>query len=92
MLPTEAKLRAEKCDIRTIDISDSKYAALVAYYHVSAVPVYIYVRTTAKGDFDSGYRMLGWQPESRLRRFCSSPGVATVGSATKNAVNALLGP
>jgi hypothetical protein len=92
MKPVEAALLTKGCDIRLVDAQDPKNAALVAYYKVRPVPVYIYVISTAKGDFDSGHRLLGPQSEKVLHQFCISPGLAKVSSVARRLIDAVFDP
>ncbi len=87
--PVVEQVRKEGYDIRPVDFDKRK--DLVAYYHITKVPTCVYVLTTARGDFDSGARIVGLATAGQLRRFCYAPGVVTVGAATRNVVRGVLG-
>lgn len=91
MEPIEDALIARGYDIRRIDAT--KYEELIRYYHITRFPQYVYVRTTARGDFDSGApHLVGMQSAGTLARYCYVPAtVGTVGIA-RNAVRAIFSP
>ena len=88
--PVVAQVRREGYDVRPVDFDERK--DLVAYYRITKVPTCVYVISTARGDFDSGCRIVGIATAAQLRRFCVAPGVVTVGSAARNAIGAVLSP
>lgn len=90
MEPVEDALKAQGYDIRRV-MKDER-PDLVAYYRVKGVPQYVYVVSTARGDYDSGYRIRGWCTPGQLRRFCVTPGAVHVGAATRNGLRALFSP
>lgn len=96
MAPVEKQLRSLGYDIRTIELTgnaDDPNAKLAAYYRVTRWPQYIYVRTTARGDFDSGApHLVGTQTAGQLARYCVTPGVVGVVGAVRSAVRSLFSP
>lgn len=87
MVPVETQVRQEGCDVRTVNVEARK--DLAAYYRIRRWPTYVYVVSTARGDFDSGCRIVGRCSAGQLRRFCVMPGLTTFGAAARNVVRAV---
>jgi hypothetical protein len=100
MAPVEAALKARGYDIRQVvfDVDQNfqpvgPNAKLAKYYHICAVPAYVYVHTTSRGDFDSGApHLVGIKTAGELARYCVAPGVIGVTSAVRGAVRGLFSP
>ncbi len=88
--PIVDQVRAEGCDVRPVDMD--KRPDLAKYYRITSVPTCVYVISTARGDFDSGARLVGLSTAGQLRRFCVTPNITAIGSAARNAVRAVVNP
>lgn len=86
MKPEVAKAKAAGADIREVDFD--KQRQLAAAYHVTKVPTTVCVIETPRGTFEVG-RITGYATAGQLLRLQAVPFVATVGSATRNAVSTL---
>ncbi len=86
MQPEVAKAKAAGVDIREVDF-DKQHELAVAY-HVTAVPTTVCVLSTPRGSYELG-RIVGYATAGQLIRLRAVPALVTVGSATRNAFQAI---
>ncbi len=88
MLPVEAALRAERYDIRTIDV-----AAHPAWASAPGrgYPRYVYIVERGGRNYYTEAKIIGECSAGQLRRLCVVPTAATVGAWTRNVWRAAFG-
>ena len=88
MLPVEAGLRAERYDIRTIDVT--KYPEW-ANAPGRGYPRYVYIIERGGRNYYTEAKIIGACTAGQLRRLCVLPAAATVGAWSRNVVRAAFG-